>query len=129
MLKAMTILLFLTCYTLQSSEIIEESDKVYLDISDILVFNDNIWVRHNNGWAPSNGLYADQNGFYIQPVMTRPEPERWYDYWICKRCRSRNNYRRLQCFHCTWERIDLKTGRYIDVENITSECPVEYTPH
>ena len=81
-----------------------EHEKTYINLDQIHIDQEGIFVQIDNEWIPTSGLYFDSSGMFVQSVEFRRNPSSW----VCSSCGTSNLKYRKVCVKCGVRR----KGRY-----------------
>lgn len=82
-----------------NQNILTNSSKFYIDITDIYLDRDVIYVRLNDEWVRINSLQSDEKGIYVDNLWP-------FLPFYCENCGTWNESWRINCKKCLLRRPD-----------------------
>jgi len=97
LLKMLPVLMsvFCTLHGVDKEYVVSDNQKTYVDLSQISVIPEGIFVQLGKGWLAIDALYHDSLGYFF----SAPSNE-WDTTWTCPKCKFVNGPLRMSCKEC-----------------------------
>ena len=93
----LSLIIFSTSSLFASNSKWQKINKEYIDISQLLINENGIFVSIDDTYMQIKSIAQDQNGFYFTKVLT-DQDIKWN--WTCDRCGTENSPFRINCKNC-----------------------------
>jgi len=98
-LKMLPVLMsvFCTLHAVDKDCAVSENQKIYVDLSQINVVPEGIFVQLGNDWKTIDAIYHDASGYFFTG------PSEWSFIWTCPNCGEENAIFRTECKNCGYK--------------------------